>query len=41
MKKIAILLENLFDEHELIYPYHRLKKPMKSFGEQTKIQVCE
>lgn len=26
MKKIAILLENLFDEHELIYPYHRLKE---------------
>ena len=26
MKKIAILIENLFDEHELIYPYHRLKE---------------
>jgi protease I len=26
MRKIAILLENLFDEHELIYPYHRLKE---------------
>lgn len=24
MKKIAILLENLFDERELIYPYFRL-----------------
>lgn len=24
MKKIAILLENLFDERELIYPYYRL-----------------
>ena len=24
MKKIAILLENLFDEKELIYPYYRL-----------------
>lgn len=26
MKKIAILLENLFDEHELLYPYHRLRE---------------
>lgn len=26
MKKIAILLENLFDEHEVIYPYHRFKE---------------
>lgn len=26
MKKIAILLENLFDEQELIYPYHRLRE---------------
>ena len=26
MKKIAILIENLFDEQELIYPYHRLKE---------------
>lgn len=26
MKKIAILIENLFDEHELIYPYHRLRE---------------
>lgn len=24
MKKIAILLENMFDERELIYPYYRL-----------------
>ena len=24
MKKVAILLENLFDERELIYPYYRL-----------------
>lgn len=24
MKKIAILIENLFDERELIYPYYRL-----------------
>lgn len=24
MKKIAILLENLFDERELVYPYYRL-----------------
>lgn len=26
MKKIAILLENLFDEQEVIYPYHRLRE---------------
>lgn len=26
MKKIAILLENIFDEQELIYPYHRLRE---------------
>lgn len=26
MKKVAILLENLFDEQELIYPYHRLRE---------------
>lgn len=26
MKKIAILIENYFDEHELIYPYHRLRE---------------
>lgn len=26
MKKIAILIENLFDERELIYPYIRLKE---------------
>lgn len=26
MKKVAILLENYFDEHELIYPYHRLRE---------------
>ena len=26
MKKIAILIENLFDEKELIYPYFRLKE---------------
>ncbi len=26
MKKIAILIENLFDEQELIYPYHRLRE---------------
>ena len=26
MKKVGILLENLFDEQELIYPYHRLKE---------------
>ena len=24
MKKVAILIENLFDERELIYPYFRL-----------------
>lgn len=24
MKKVAILLENLFDERELVYPYYRL-----------------
>ncbi|HZK32999.1 MAG TPA: type 1 glutamine amidotransferase domain-containing protein [Tissierellaceae bacterium] len=24
MKKVAVLLENLFDERELIYPYYRL-----------------
>lgn len=26
MKKIAILIEELFDEQELIYPYHRLRE---------------
>ncbi len=26
MKKVAILIENLFDEKELIYPYFRLKE---------------
>lgn len=26
MKKIGILLENLFNEEEFIYPYHRLKE---------------
>lgn len=26
MKKIAILVETLFDEQELIYPYHRLRE---------------
>lgn len=26
MKKIAILIENLFDEQELVYPFHRLKE---------------
>lgn len=26
MKKIGILLENLFEEQEFIYPYHRLKE---------------
>lgn len=26
MKKIGILLENLFDEQEVIYPYHRLRE---------------
>ena len=26
MKKVAILLENMFDEQELIYPYHRLRE---------------
>lgn len=26
MKKIAVLIENLFDEQELIYPYHRLRE---------------
>ncbi len=26
MKKVAILIENLFDEQELVYPYHRLKE---------------
>ena len=26
MKKLAILIENLFDEKELIYPYFRLKE---------------
>lgn len=25
-KKVAILIENLFDEQELIYPYHRLRE---------------
>ena len=26
MKKVMILIENLFDEQELIYPYHRLRE---------------
>ncbi len=26
MKRVAILIENLFDEKELIYPYYRLKE---------------
>lgn len=26
MKKVAILLENMFDEQEVIYPYHRLRE---------------
>lgn len=26
MKKIAILLENMFDEQEVIYPFHRLRE---------------
>lgn len=26
MKKIAILLENYFDEQEVVYPYHRLRE---------------
>ena len=26
MKKVMILIENLFDEQELIYPYHRLSE---------------
>lgn len=26
MKKIAVLLENLFDEQEVIYPYHRFRE---------------
>lgn len=26
MKKVAILLENMFDEQELIFPYHRLRE---------------
>lgn len=26
MKKIALLIENFFDEQELIYPYHRLRE---------------
>lgn len=26
MKKVAILLENLFDEQEVIFPYHRLRE---------------
>ncbi|HAS74871.1 MAG TPA: protease [Clostridiales bacterium UBA8960] len=26
MKKVAILIENLFDDQELIYPYHRLRE---------------
>lgn len=26
MKKIAVLIENLYDEQELIYPYHRLRE---------------
>lgn len=26
MKKIVVLIENLFDEQELVYPYHRLRE---------------
>jgi len=26
MKKVAILIENMFDEQELIFPYHRLRE---------------
>jgi len=26
MKKIAILLENMYDDKELIYPYYRMKE---------------
>jgi len=26
MKKVAILIENMFDEKELLYPYYRLKE---------------
>ena len=26
MKKVIILIENLFDDQELIYPYHRLRE---------------
>ena len=26
MKKIAVLLENNFEESELLYPYHRLRE---------------
>ncbi len=29
MKKIGILIENMFDEQELIYPYHRLRENYK------------
>lgn len=29
MKKIAILLENMFDEQEVIYPFHRLREDYK------------
>jgi len=26
MKKVMVLIENLFDEQELVYPYHRLRE---------------
>lgn len=26
MKKVAVMIENMFDEQELIYPYHRLRE---------------
>jgi len=26
MKKVIVLIENLFDEQELVYPYHRLRE---------------
>ena len=29
MKKVIILIENLFDDQELIYPYHRLREDFK------------
>ncbi|MDO5755811.1 MAG: type 1 glutamine amidotransferase domain-containing protein [Tissierellia bacterium] len=36
MKKVAVLLENMFDEQELIYPYHRLRENFEVYLIGTK-----